>query len=321
MKTIVKWIGILIALLLLIVGGFAAFISIKGVPKYPVNMPNELVNLKVESSPEKIARGYKMASVLCNQCHTGKDEKLSGKFLPDIPAELGTVYSANITQDLEKGIGKWTDGQIIYFLRTGIRPDGQYVPPYMPKFPNMANSDIEAIVAYLRSNAKELQASQEKMPKNQPNLLVKMLTNVGVMNALPYPSKVISIPDTANKIAFGKYVANDMIVCYACHSADFKTNNELEPEKSAGFYAGGNPLLNEEGKVIKSANITLDVETGFGKFTELQFIEAVKYCKNPRGGNPLRYPMIPHTTLSDYELSSVYAYLQTIPKISNKVDK
>ena len=35
----------------------------------------------------------------------------------------------------------------------------------------------------------------------------------------------------------------------------------------------------------------------------------------------LRYPMLPYTQLTDYEVGCLYEYLQTIPAISNKVER
>lgn len=318
MKKALKWIGIILAIPVTLVACGAAFIFVKGVPSYPVSMPSNLKNLKVDVNPQKVLLGQKTALIMCVQCHQGKDEKLSGKLLLDMPKDFGSVYSPNITQSTEHGIGKWTDGEIIYFLRTGIKPSGQYAPPYMPKFPNMADDDIQNIVAYLRSSLPEVQPSNIATQVNAPNFMTKMLSQFAFL-PLPYPTKAITVPDSTDKVAFGRYIANDKIVCYACHSSDLTKVNSLQPEKSFGFYAGGTPLLNEQGEIIPSANLTFDAETGIGNMTEQQFIDAVKYCKNPRGGNPLRYPMIPHVTLSDYEVSAIYAYLQTIPKISNKI--
>lgn len=320
MKKLFKWSGILVATMIFIALCGITFIYVQGIPKYPVKMPPELVGLKVEITPKRVENGQKTALIMCVQCHQGTDQRVSGKKLLDMPKDFGTVYSANITQSAEEGIGKWTDGQIIYFLRTGLKPDGQYAPPYMPKYPNMADEDIESLVAYLRSTSPEVQASQVKTVRNAPNFLIKMLSNFAFM-PLPCPEKPIMVPDTADKVAFGEYIANDKMVCFACHSTDLTKVNSLEPEKSFGFYAGGCPLLNEQGEVIPSANLTFDEETGIGKLTEQQFLDAVKYAKNPRGGSNLRYPMIPHVTLSDYEISCIYAYLKTIPKISNKIPR
>jgi hypothetical protein len=71
---------------------------------------------------------------------------------------------------------------------------------------------------------------------------------------------------------------------------------------------------------MHSLNITMDDETGIGRWTEDQFVKAVKTGIVP-SGPALRPPMKPFVYLSDGEVRAIYAYLKTIPKIKNKVDR
>lgn len=317
MKRVLKVLGAAVGLLALLLGGFATFIAIKGIPTFDVQIPANVASLSVPADSALVDRGAKIATLLCNECHRGADGRLTGQVLPDLPAEFGTLASYNITQDPVHGIGAWTDGELYYFLRTGLRKDGTWAPPYMPKFPLMADEDIHAIIAWLHSDAPSLAADSRENPPNKPNFLVKFLCNV-VFKPMPMPAKPISIPDTTDQVAFGRYVADAVCACYACHSEDFKTMNELEPEKSGGFYGGGNPMLNKKRELVPSANITMDKETGIGNWTQQQFYEAVKFGKNPRGG-ALYYPMFPHTTLTDTEVNAIWAYLQTVPPLKHAV--
>src|SRR5262249_13171483 len=137
-RKVLKGVGMVVGGLLVL--AFVAFlaIEIRGVPKYPT----ERVELKVDTSPERVARGKKWATMLCAECHADPTtQKLTGKRLLDAPKSFGVVYSKNITKDPIKGIGKWTDGELAYLIRTGLRKDGQYVPPPMPKFEYLADED------------------------------------------------------------------------------------------------------------------------------------------------------------------------------------
>lgn len=319
MKKFLKIAGIVLLSIIGLILLASLTIHLGGLPKVKVEMPESMASLKVDVTPERVERGAAIASMLCKNCHMdSKTGKFSGKQLIDLPKEFGTVYSANITHDKEVGIGQWTDGQLAYFFRTGVNKDGVYIPPYMPKFPLMSDEDIYSIIAFLRSDREELQPEKREPPKNIPNFLVKLLCKVA-FKPHPLPSGPIVKPDTTDQVALGKYYALGMLGCYQCHSADFKTNNDLEPEKSVGFFGGGNPLLNLEGEIIPSRNITFDEETGIGKkYTKEQFIEAVKYGRTP-DGTTLRYPMEPHTALTDAEAGAIYEYLKTVPKIKNKV--
>lgn len=315
MKKVFRIILILLGLLVLLLIGAVSYIHFSGIPHYPTTLPKELVEKRVSLDSASIARGEKIASMLCVQCHMGTDNRLVGKLIPDMPVEFGKVSSYNITQDKEKGIGNWSDGELIYFLRTGIRTqDGSFAPPYMPKYCRMADQDIESVVAWLRSNNRNVQPSKEEQPANQPNLLVKFLCRT-MIKPLPYQSG-IPFPDTMNAVAYGKYLANDVYGCFGCHSADFKTVNDLEPEKSPGYYGGGNPLINMEGQVVPSQNITPDPESGIGKLTEEEFARLLTSGIRP-DKTTFRYPMIPHANLNEREVKAIFAFLKTVPPIKN----
>ncbi len=316
MKKILKIVGFILGGILLLVLCGAAYVNIKGIPTY--EQPK--VNLQVESSPEQVARGKKIAGMLCFACHLSNDEqKLSGKQMTDAPPEFGTIYSSNITQDPVHGIGKYTDGEIYALLRTGIKPNGDYMPPYMPKLLNMSDNDMHAVIAFLKSNDPWIQPSQVVMPKTEPSFLVKFLSNIGAFAPYPLPEKEVVAPDTADAVAYGKYLVNGLMDCYTCHSADFTKLDFANPNNSFGYLGGGNTMYDMEGNPIKTRNITPHKETGIGNWTREQFLQSVKWGKNPDGSNN-RYPMLPMSQLADWEVNAIYDYLMTVPAIENKVE-
>ena len=189
----------------------------------------------------------------------------------------------------------------------------------MPKFPYLSDEDLHSIIAFLRSDHPMVQASENNPPACKPSFLAKFLSNVA-FKPLPYPSKPIAPPDTTDRVAFGKYIATAKFECYSCHSKSFKTVNLLEPEKSEGFFGGGNPMLNREGEKVVSTNLTMNKENGIGKWTEAQFIKAVKFGIKP-DNSAIRYPMVPFPLMTDSEAAAVWAYLQTVPQIDNPNDR
>lgn len=317
MKKFLKIVLIVLAVVVVAVIGFVSFIAIRGIPSYPT----QKIDFKVESTPERVQRGKKLASMLCVKCHldpaTGK---LTGKLMADVPADFGTIHSRNITQDPEVGIGSWTDGELAFLLRTGIRKDGHYAPTYMVKLPHASDEDIQSIIAWLHSNDALLTASKTEPVEPQPSFLVKFLCLVA-FKPFEYPKAVIAKPDTTNTVEWGKYLANGVYNCYACHSADFKTNNDFDAEKSVGFFGGGNPMLDENGsKTVLTANITMDKETGIGNWTEEAFIRTVKNGVKPNG-EPVKYPMEPYAGLDSAEVKAIFAYLKTVPALNHKVNR
>lgn len=309
-----KIIGYLLLSVLAILIVAALYINLSGIPKYKVVMTEDLKTLSVQKDSATVVRGERIARMLCMKCHLGPNGQLTGKRLAEIPKAFGEIRSYNITKDPKAGIGKWTDGEIIYFLRTGIKPSGHYAPPYMPKFPHLADEDIHAIVAWLRSDKAEVQPSEVVQIKNKPSFLVKFLCRV-VMKPMPLLSNQ-HVPDTNDHVALGKYLATGVLGCFHCHSESFTTIDDLTPENSKGYFGGGNQMTDLDGKPIKSLNLTPDNQSGIGLYTEEQFREILRNGNRPNG-TVVRYPMEPYSLLTDNEIKAIYAYLRTVPPIRN----
>lgn len=315
MKKFVKITGLVLGGLVLAVAAFVGYVAAVGVKTYD---PPATPHIRVAHTPAAVKRGEAIGLMHCLPCHGNDEGRLTGRQLTDLPAMFGTFYSANITQDKETGIGKWTDGDLKYFLRTGVRPDGTFAG-VMPKFPNMADADVEALIAWLRSDTPPAQATRRRAPKSEYSLFSKLLSHT-VLKPEAYPLEPLRLPDSTDQVAFGRYVANDYAHCYSCHSADFTKQSAVHPEESAGFYGGGNQMVGEGGKPIFTANLTFDPETGIGggKYTREQFVRAVKLGVRP-DGTTLRPPMGPHPTLTDGEAGAIFEYLKTVPQLHNNI--
>jgi len=315
MKKTLKVLGIVITSIVILIGGILLYIGMSDIPSYEV----EKIEFESKSTPEAIERGKKLTLMLCANCHLNKEtRKLTGIKMLEAPAEFGDIYSQNITQDKKYGIGDWTDGELLYLFRTGIKRNGQYSPPYMAKMPNMADEDINAIIAFLRSDNPMVVADSTPDIPTKPSFLTKLLCRI-TFKPFPMPTEKIALPDLNNEVELGKYLAHNL-ECFSCHSSDFKTNDFLDPKLSDGYFAGGNKPLDEEGRVMFTPNLTPDKETGIGTWSKDDFVNAVKYGLK-KGENALSYPMMPYTLLTDNEVEAIFEYLQTIPAIKNKVER
>src|SRR5262245_33215150 len=97
-----RYLLIILAVLIIAVGCFAAFIAIRGIPHYTA----EKNNVKVESTPARLERGQVLVSLLCSNCHMDHNtNKLTGRELAEV-TQFGQIFSKNITNDPEHGIGK-----------------------------------------------------------------------------------------------------------------------------------------------------------------------------------------------------------------------
>lgn len=120
--------------------------------------------------PEDVQRGKYLVELLsCGSCHTDgaligepdHDKALAGSHVgiaysnPMEHKYPGVIYPANLTPDMETGIGSWTDSEISQIIRTGVDKYGRRhlsVMPF-PAYARINDQDAAAIVAYLRSLA------------------------------------------------------------------------------------------------------------------------------------------------------------------------
>ena len=317
MKKILKVVLMIVAVLVGLVGIAAVAISVRGIPSYEF----EKVDIKVVSTPARVKEGARLASMLCRTCHFNNDtRRFSGREMTE-ETQFGKVYIKNITSHPVAGIGKWTDGELISFIRTGTRPDGRYVPPYMPKLVHLSDEDMNSIIAFLRSDHDWVKLDSTIQPESEPSFLSKFLSNIGAFKPFPYPRQPIAGPDTTDPVKHGEYIALHQLECFSCHSKDFAKNNYYEPSKSEGFFAGGNTMNTLEGKPIQTLNITMDAETGIGAWSQEDFVKAVKHGQIKNNQPALRYPMTPYVNLTDKEAAAIFSYLKTVPKLRNKVER
>lgn len=93
------------------------------------------------------------------------------------------------------------------------------------------------------------------------------------------------------------------------------------PEQWPWGGAGTNTAFFGPWGVSFTANLTPDKETGLGNWTEAQFMMALRTGRHEGKGRPILPPMpfMYVSSLSDADLTAVFAYLQSLPPVSNRV--
>jgi mono/diheme cytochrome c family protein len=123
---------------------------------------------------QKVERGLYLTTIMgCNDCHTSGtffgapnfEKKLAGSELGWV-GPWGTTYARNLTPDMETGIGKWSEDDIVKTIRTGQRADGTTVLPPMPwpMYTNLTDDDVYSIAAYLKSLPPVVHKVPDKLP-------------------------------------------------------------------------------------------------------------------------------------------------------------
>ena len=107
----------------------------------------------------KLNRGAYLVEVLghCGECHTPRNmfgELKSARMFAGTRYGPAGQFIPNITADYDTGIGKWTEAELTYFLRTGLKPNGDDVTGDMREIienslRHLNDSDIRSMTLYL----------------------------------------------------------------------------------------------------------------------------------------------------------------------------
>ena len=245
-------------------------------------------DLKVQGTPEQIARGQHLANSICVGCHTLNGElPLSGgrDVGADLPVPLGSFFSINLTP--AGPLKDWSDGEILRVLREGVDRDGH---PLVVMSSNgvryLSEEDKQAIIAYLRSQPAVTNVTPN--PPDQPSFLAAVMLGAGVVQFQPPLAGTVSAPPKAVTADYGKYVV-DYEDCRFCHGVDLT--------------GGTNPNYPK--------GPSLRVVLGW---TQDQFVATLRTGKDP-GGHALSdaMPWKDFARLDDVELGAVHAYLKSLP--------
>jgi cytochrome c553 len=207
-----KWIGTPLAGLLTLIPAALLVLALVGFYKLNQHFDNPAADVQVAGTAAQIARGEKLANI-CVSCHSpGNQLPLSGsnfaaKF--DFPT-FGRLYAPNLTPSGD--IKDWTDGEVIRAIREGVHKNGRSLL-IMPSdgFRNMSDEDVQALVAYLRSQP----ATGGPTPKNQFNILGALFMNLSDFRVAQQPVGRVTAPQPGTA-PYGKYLV-DIIGCRGCH--------------------------------------------------------------------------------------------------------
>lgn len=127
----------------------------------------------------------------------------------------------------------------------------------------------------------------------------------------PYPEITASLDSTL--IARGEYLVYGPGHCAFCHTPSSEIRRLNAGEKVP--LSGGFDFEIPPG-IVYTPNITADVETGIGAFTDQEIARTLRYGVK-RNGQPL-VDFMPFYDMSDRDLTAIVSYLRTVTPIKNK---
>ena len=289
-RVFAKWPAAILTGLLALVLATATVVVVIGFVRLGARHANPVVDPKVAGTPEQLARGAQLAWG-CADCHSSNlGLPLIGStenFIAGGPP-LGTLYATNLTPG--GPLKDWADGEIVRAIREGIGKDGRPLV-IMPSqaYRNLSDADVQAVVAYLRSQT----AVQNPQPKRNLNVLAALFLGAGLFPTsaqAPVGSVVAPLPGPTAE--YGKYLVFSYGGCADCHEAalDGVPSNSFAPQAPA----------------LKPLALG---------FTEAQFTAVFRDGRRP-DGSPMSDEMPWKNlgrSLSDDDLRAVQAYLKTLP--------
>ena len=249
-------------------------------------------------------------------CHTEPEDTLhaGGR---EFPVPLGTIYSTNLTQDKETGLGNWSDQEIYDSMVKGLRPNGEKLLPVMPyeAYSGMAETDLKALIAYMRTLE----------PESQKNPLAKFY--LPFVRSLFTPiwlklfGRFFTSPTTSPErgIERGRYLTDHVALCGDCHTPRNRLGVPNRDLYLAGTTSG--PFGEEV------PNITPDQETGIKDWSRDEIADLILKGTKPDMDDVqgLMAEVIQGTSFGYKDMRredalAIADYLKSIPPIINKLD-
>ncbi len=116
-------------------------------------------------------------------------------------------------------------------------------------------------------------------------------------------------------LARGTYLVEGILACGNCH-----TPKSEDAVRIAELTFAGGFVIEEEGIVAYAPNITMDVDTGIGGWSDDEIVRAIRDGIRPDGtlvGPPMPSPF--YRDISDNDMRAILAYMRNLESVSNVV--
>jgi mono/diheme cytochrome c family protein len=245
-------------------------------------------DLKVEATPERIARGKALADSFCSGCHSKTGTLTGGVDIgQEIPIPVGSFVSSNLTPTGR--LTQWSDGEIFRAIRNGVDADGRWLA--MMSYTNagkLSDEDTKALIAYIRN----LPAAGQQTPHPADRFTLLGVAMLGV-GMLPSGKAVVTgsvtAPPKGPTFQFGEYILSYQD-CRECHG-----------ERLNGGVPGQIGPLGPDLNLVKGWKLA-------------DFIATMRTGIDPSGHELSgQMPWRPIGRMDDDELAAVYEYLTHLP--------
>jgi mono/diheme cytochrome c family protein len=297
LKTILKWVGIVVGVIVLLVIVLCVAVYVKSNKAIAATMNITVQPLTIPTDSASLAHGEHMFRVGgCVDCH---GPNLGGGIAIDAPGFI-RLSAPNLTRG-RGGVGsQLSDTDWVRALRHGLAPDGHKLV-LMPAdaYHYWSDADLSALIAYV----KRVPPVDSVINLREFGPIARMLIATGKFPLFTYDlfghdslGSVPAVPAGVT-VQFGRYLSN-AIGCTSCHTQTL----------AGGLVAGAPP------NTPPASNLT---PAGIGTYSEADFFRVFREGKKP-GGVALNefMPWRAFGNMTDDELRALWMYIKTVPTVS-----
>lgn len=256
----------------------------------------------LRADESQIQRGkYLVTAADCFACHTDPKTQIPYAGGRGVRTPFGTVISANITPDLETGIGRWTDQQFDQAVRYGKRVDGAHLYPAMPYpyYRKLTREQVQDMRAYLNT----VPAVRQQRPPNTLPFPFNIRLMLVFWNAFFFHDQPFT-PIAAQSAEWnrGAWLVQGPGHCAACHT----------PKNILGGDKRDAPLQGYALQGWVAPDITRNVNRGLAHWTSEDMRAFLRSGHNTSAaaGGPMKEVVEDSTSqLSDADLQAMTVYL------------
>lgn len=295
MRRVLKWTGIVVASTVLLLIAAAAVVFLISNSRMNAAYSFMPAAVSLESDSASITRGEHIATVRgCVDCHAAD---LGGAAVLEEPA-VAMLYATNLTSGRGGMAPSYENSESwVRAIRHGIRFDNRPLL-FMPaqEFQVLSDEDVTDLIAYIRSRP----PVDREMPPSKVGPLGRILYLAGEVELIPAELvdhenlKPASRIEEAPTAEYGAYLITG---CFGCHGHGL----------SGGQIPGTPPSF------PPGANLTPDVETGLGSWTEADFFRALREGVRPDGSQINEFMPVRLTSrMTDTEIRALWLHLQSV---------
>lgn len=205
----------------------------------PVWKTAPTAELPADWKPAEGAGEYAMYASDCQACHTAPGGQPFAGGLA-VASPMGTIWSTNITPDMETGIGGYTLNQFRAALYDGIAADGTHLYPAMPyeNYRKLTEEDVRALYDYFMTQVAPV---KNDVPETALAFPFNQRWGIRVWNWAALRGPAGFTPAAASEAQQrGQYLVEGPGHCAACHSPRTRIMTQAGTALGQdGFLTGG----------------------------------------------------------------------------------